>query len=237
MRVYVPGKFSHPLPGQQLFNSDMVLYFLKEYFKIQTIPNDLIDWNVRIDYRKLRHLVILDKGETKTANGNFSRLKQIIEEEEIAANLVKGFPVEKLIHTENFLSLLFYFGLLSIKEKVIKNQESVLKIPNETIRRLFYDYIKEGYEETGPGDYGKIEKRSRRTTSHLQYRRKIPEKYGKDPADKTGTDILRFGLGLYRRALNLSKIYNLLMPSATRNLFEKRFLTRRRQKWMVDIIS
>jgi hypothetical protein len=142
----------HALPGQQLFNSDMVLYFLKEYFKIQTIPNDLIDWNVRIDYKILRHLIILDKGETKTANGNFSRLKQIIEEEEIAANLVKGFLVEELTHTENFLSLLFYFGLLSIKEKVIKNQESVLKIPNETIRRLFYDYIKEGYEETGPGD-------------------------------------------------------------------------------------
>jgi hypothetical protein len=139
----------HSLPGQQLFNSDMILYFLKEYFKIQTIPDDLIDWNVRIDYKKLRHLIILDKGETITANGNFSRLKQIIEEEEIAANLVKGFPVEKLTHTENFLSLLFYFGLLTIKEKTVENQELVLKIPNETIRRLFYDYIKEGYEETG----------------------------------------------------------------------------------------
>jgi hypothetical protein len=38
---------------------------------------------------------------------------------------------------------------LSIKEKTIEKQELVLKIPNETIRRLFYDYIKEGYEETG----------------------------------------------------------------------------------------
>ena len=139
----------HSLPGERLFNSDMILYFLKEYFKIQTIPNDLIDWNVRIDYKKLRHLIILDKGGTKTANGNFSRLKQIIEEEEIPSNLVKGFPVEKLTHTENFLSLLFYFGLLSIKRKTVQDEELVLRIPNETIRRLFYDYIKEGYEETG----------------------------------------------------------------------------------------
>jgi hypothetical protein len=38
---------------------------------------------------------------------------------------------------------------LSIKEKRVENQELVLRIPNETIRRLFYDYIKEGYEETG----------------------------------------------------------------------------------------
>jgi len=139
----------HSPAGQNLFNSDMILYFFRDYFKIQTIPDDLIDRNVRIAYKKLRHLIILDRGETKTTNGNFSRLKQIIEEGEIVSNLVTGFPVEELTHTENFISLLFYFGLLSIKGKTLENQELVLRIPNETIRKLFYDYIKAGYEETG----------------------------------------------------------------------------------------
>jgi hypothetical protein len=41
---------------------------------------------------------------------------------------------------------LFYFGLLTVKR--IELDESVLAVPNETIRRLYYDYIKEGYEET-----------------------------------------------------------------------------------------
>jgi hypothetical protein len=105
---------------------------------------------------------------------------------------VTGFPVKKLTHTENFLSLLFYFGLLSIKEKRVENQELVLQIPNETIRRLFYDYIKEGYEETCKtcaGGYEEIKSRSEKTTWKLQHRRKIQEEYGKDPGDKAGVDI------------------------------------------------
>ncbi|MCP4150505.1 MAG: AAA family ATPase [bacterium] len=136
----------HSLRDEKMYNSDMVLYFLLEYFKVQAIPDDLIDRNVRIDYGKLRHLIILDEGKKKTVNGNFNRLKEIVEKGEIQAKLVKGFPLEELIHTDNFLSLLFYFGLLTIKEEEVGDLS--LAIPNETIRRLFYDYIKRGYDET-----------------------------------------------------------------------------------------
>jgi hypothetical protein len=60
---------------------------------------------------------------------------------------VSGFSVDKLTHPENFKSLLFYFGLLTIKGSDLG--DTILEIPNETVRRLFYDYIKEAYEETG----------------------------------------------------------------------------------------
>ncbi|HLP46501.1 MAG TPA: AAA family ATPase, partial [Candidatus Kapabacteria bacterium] len=133
----------------KLFNPDMVLYFINMYMSRKTVPDDLIDQNVRFDYGKLRHFIILDRGESKITNGNFSKLKQIIEEEEIVSNLVTGFPVKRMAHTENFISLLFYFGLLSIKNKTEHYEEPVLQVPNETVRRLFYSYIKEGYEETG----------------------------------------------------------------------------------------
>jgi len=130
-----------------LFNPDMVLYFLYEYFKRSGIPENLIDRNVRIDYGKLRHLIVLDSEKGKATNGNFSRLKQIVEDGYIRTEkLVDGFPVEKMADTENFVSLLFYFGLLTIKEVV--DDEPVLQIPNETARRLYYDYIKEAYQET-----------------------------------------------------------------------------------------
>ena len=49
-------------------------------------------------------------------------------------------------HRDNFISLLFYFGLLTIKSA--DAAEPLLAIPNETIRRLYYDYIKSAYEET-----------------------------------------------------------------------------------------
>ena len=132
--------------AEKLYNTDMVLYFLKQYFKTTSIPDDLIDRNVRIDYGKLRHLIVIDRGDYKQPNGNFSKLKEIIEEGEIISNIVKGFPVEEMATVENFISLLFYFGLLTIKE--IERDKLKLSIPNETIKRLFYDYIKRGYKET-----------------------------------------------------------------------------------------
>ncbi|MCP5103467.1 MAG: AAA family ATPase [bacterium] len=131
-----------------LFNSDMVLYFMDEYMGGSDVPDNLIDRNVRIDYRKLRHLIVIDSEKGKLPNGNFNRLKQIIEKGEIETKkIAEGFPVEELTDTENFLSLLFYFGLLTIKG--VRDEELVLQIPNQTARQLYYDYIKEAYKETG----------------------------------------------------------------------------------------
>lgn len=67
----------------RLFNSDMVLYFLDNYMSEKELPEDLIDRNVRIDYGKLRHLIIVDrvqagKERKPVPNGNFSKLKKTI---------------------------------------------------------------------------------------------------------------------------------------------------------------
>ncbi|HLP48046.1 MAG TPA: AAA family ATPase [Candidatus Kapabacteria bacterium] len=130
----------------RMFNSDMVLYFMDNYFIKYNIPLDLIDRNVRIDYKKLKHLIILDRGKTKVTNGNFSKLKEIIEEGGTSAKIVKGFPLENMMDANNFKSLLFYLGLLTIKEP--ERDKLRLEIPNELIKRLYYDYIEEAYRET-----------------------------------------------------------------------------------------
>ncbi len=98
----------------------------------------MIDQNVRIDYGKLRHLVVLDK----RLNGNFSYLAKIIETQETkGAKIVEGFPVERLLKPSNFISLLFYFGLLRLRE------DGALGTPNQTVRRLLYGYLREGCED------------------------------------------------------------------------------------------
>jgi hypothetical protein len=48
---------------------------------------------------------------------------------------------------ENFESLLFYLGLLTIKGR--EKNKLRLEIPNETTKRLYYNYIEEAYRETG----------------------------------------------------------------------------------------
>ncbi|MCX6582867.1 MAG: AAA family ATPase [Candidatus Aminicenantes bacterium] len=131
---------------QYLFNTVHVLYFLAEYMVNSQIPNDLIDRNALIDYKKLRHLIIIDKKGTPTVNGNFSQLRQILETGQVITHIQSGFPAEELTKPGNFLSLLFYFGLLTINKTTLTGQ-TVLTIPNEFVKRLFYDFIRDTYED------------------------------------------------------------------------------------------
>ena len=124
-----------------LFNSDMVLYFVLQAMQENTLPRRLIDQNVKIDYKKLRYLVTIER----ELNGNFSLLKSIIEDQEIVSDIVDNFPVEELIEQENFVSLLYYYGLLTIDSE--KHGSFVLKIPNITIQKLMYGYIRSGFQD------------------------------------------------------------------------------------------
>jgi len=123
--------------ANSLFNTDMILYFVKNLLDLGEYPDNMIDQNVRVDYGKLRHLVVLDR----QLNGNFGRLATIAETGGITSRVVEGFPVERLLEPENFVSLLFYFGLLSY------SGQDELTIPNRTVRKLMYGYLREGYRD------------------------------------------------------------------------------------------
>ena len=138
-----------------MFNSDMVLYFLKESIDNRRVPRELIDMNVRIDYGKLRHLLVVSRQlEDGTAeyrtNGNFDLLRDIVADERVDVRIQPGFPVERLARRENFLSLLHYFGLLSIREVV--DGVPRLGIPNQTVRQLMYGYLRDGFRDVGAFD-------------------------------------------------------------------------------------
>jgi len=132
----------------EVFNTVFVLYFLLEYLKESRIPDSLIDNNARIDYMKLKYLIISDKKGTLQTNGNFSQLRQIMENDCLHAAIIDRFPIAKLASPANFISLLYYFGLLTITGSD-EEHKAILKIPNEAIKRLYYDYFKETYEDTG----------------------------------------------------------------------------------------
>ena len=124
-----------------VYNTDMVLYYLNESMPNRPVPDDLIDRNVRIDYGKLRHLFVVGR----QLNGNFDVLRQVIGEETVETPVEIGFPLERLDQPENFLSLLHYFGLLSIREVV--GGVPRLAIPNQTVRRLLYGYLRDAYRD------------------------------------------------------------------------------------------
>ncbi len=125
-----------------LYNTDMVLYYLKHSMPNRGVPRYLIDTNVRIDYGKLRHLLVVGR----QLNGNFDLLRETIGEgRKDLPRIQPSFPLKQLTDAGNFLSLLHYFGLLSIREVV--DGMPRLAIPNQTVKQLMYGYLRDGYRD------------------------------------------------------------------------------------------
>ena len=143
MREWYNGyRFAKNAQGD-LYNTDMVLYFLDESIPNRGMPDELIDTNVRIDYGKLRHLLTVNR----QLNGNFDLLRHIIGEQTAESNIQLSFPLDRLDRRENFLSLLHYFGLLSIRD--VAHGVPRLGIPNQTVKRLMYGYLRDAYDDVG----------------------------------------------------------------------------------------
>ena len=150
MREWYNGyRFAKTATGD-LYNTDMVLHYLKSSIPNKPMPDDLIDPNVRIDYTKLRHLLLVNRrasAEARRLNGNFDLLRHVIGEGEMEADINLSFPLDELDEPENFLSLLYYFGLLSIRG--VSGGAVRLGVPNQTVWRLMYEYLRKAYRDVG----------------------------------------------------------------------------------------
>ena len=141
MREWYNGyRFAKSAQGA-LYNTDMVLYYLKASMPNRPMPDELVDPNVRIDYGKLRHLLTVNR----QLNGNFDLLRHLIGEQTAESTIQLSFPLDRLDRRENFLSLLYYFGLLSIRD--VAQGVPRLGIPNQTVKRLLYGYLRDGYDD------------------------------------------------------------------------------------------
>jgi len=135
-------RFSEEAEGF-VYNSDMVLHYVKHSVPNKPGPRQLIDSNVRIDYGKLRHLLLTGR----QLNGNFDLLRHVIAEGRAHSEIVETFPLARLTESENFISLLHYLGLLSIRDLVAGVPR--LGIPNQTVRRLMYSHLRDAYGDVG----------------------------------------------------------------------------------------
>ena len=125
---------------EAIYNTDMILYFIKKFLPHSKLPREMIDINVRSDYSKLRSIIYTNK----KLNGNFTILQRLIGGESISvSNLVQDFSALNIVKEENFKSLMFYLGLLTIKDRRLK---LTLKIPNETVKRIDIDFLKDALE-------------------------------------------------------------------------------------------
>ena len=143
MREWYDGYRFAETAETTLYNTDMVLYYLKHLVPGRRAPDDLIDANVRIDYGKLRHLLVTGR----RLNGNFDLLREVVGEQQVSSELRGSFPLERLAQRKNFLSLLHYFGLLSIRG--VTDDTPRLGVPNQTVRQLTCAFLRDAWDDTG----------------------------------------------------------------------------------------
>ena len=124
-----------------VYNSNMVLYFVKNYIQRGKAPRDMVEDNIRIDYEKLRMLIRKDKEFAHDA----SIIQTLVSEGYVTGELKKGFPAVNITNPDNFVSLLYYFGMLTISGTY--EGRTKLTIPNQVVREQIYTYLLSTYNE------------------------------------------------------------------------------------------
>jgi hypothetical protein len=125
-----------------MYNSNMVLYFVDNYIRSGCeIPDRMIEDNIRVDYNKLRMLIRKDKEFAHDA----SIIQKLVSQGFIAGELKTGFPAEEVGKPDNFVSLLYYFGMLTIDGTY--RGSTKFSIPNQVVREQLFGYLLDTYND------------------------------------------------------------------------------------------
>ena len=134
-----------------MFNSDMVCYYMSNFIGLGQRPKELIDPNTMTDYSKLKRLIKIDKTEGKRTE----IIHDIAEKGFIKARLVSHFPAERMMEFGNFISLLYYYGMLTIGGVV--GDRLKLIIPNNNVRLQYYQYLLDEYSAIHSVDISELD--------------------------------------------------------------------------------
>ena len=127
--------------GTTMYNSNMVLYFVKNYILYGNAPDNMVEENIRIDYEKLRMLIRKDKEFAHDA----SVIQALVSQSFITGELKTGFPASGITNPDNFVSLLYYFGMLTISGT--HEGKTKLTIPNLVVQEQLYTYLLNTYND------------------------------------------------------------------------------------------
>ena len=188
----------------KVFNCDMVLYYLRNYAETGEAPEEMIDPNTKTDYNKMKKLLQLDK-----LDGNRKGvILEIAEKGKIISNLETTFPAETLTNPNMFVSLLFYYGMLTIKGT--HGSRLMLGIPNNNVRKQYYEYLLEQYEEKASLDTNQLEDYfydmayDGKWHDALQF---LADSYAKVSSVRDGIEAERNIQGFFMAYLNLNAYY------------------------------
>ena len=141
MKQYYDGYLFSKDGIQHLFNPNMALYCLDSWQVHGKGPSDIIDKNMISDYRKLENLLELpyEQSQQETIQG-------ILDGVHPNVVITEMFSMESKLTTDDFYSLLFYLGYLTIDET--SDFGLTMKIPNMVMQKVFISYYRQLLEKT-----------------------------------------------------------------------------------------
>jgi hypothetical protein len=127
-----------------MFNSDMVCYYMSTLIDTGSKPEEMVDPNTKTDYKKLRNLIEI---------GNMTEERRqtiydIVHTGYTFSTINSYFPAESITDEDNFVSLLFYYGMLTIRGTL--GAMLKLGIPNNNVRKQYYTYLMQAFQQIHP---------------------------------------------------------------------------------------
>ena len=147
-----------------MFNSDMVCYYMSNLVDTGRRPKELIDPNTMTDYGKMKRLIEIDKLEGERLN----IIHDIAEDGFIYGQVVSHFPAERMMEFGNFISLLYYYGMLTIGG--VEGELLKLIIPNNNVRLQYYHYLLDEYQSIASANLSRLSLCYSRAALHGDWR-------------------------------------------------------------------
>jgi len=147
MEAYYNGYLFNAKGENKVYNSQMILFLFNQIKISGEQPTEIVDTNLKTDSGRLERLAGSEK--------NREKLLSIIQNGGIFGNIISSFSQSQLENEEYFVSLLFYLGMLTI-DKVVEGQ-TYLKIPNYSIKTLYWEYVISYAQNIEKGSMNKAE--------------------------------------------------------------------------------
>jgi hypothetical protein len=128
-KFFYNGYLFHENAKNKLYHPAMITYFLRQV-QDGKINDFVINEKLKTDYDSIKNL--LKKTE------NIRNLDILFEAGTIPAQISTRFSIDEIYETKNFLSLLYYMGLVTIDNST---PLAALKIPNYSSKTMYWEFI------------------------------------------------------------------------------------------------
>ena len=136
----------------RMFNCDMTFYYLRYRILYNCSPEEMVDKNIRTDYKKLKMLADIDRGNQR--ENRMSVIEEIAATGFVRMKLKSSFPAEYVTDDDNFRSLLYYYGLLTMGSSGFGEIKMV--IPNNCVKEQYWAFMRDYYRKSAEVDFSEL---------------------------------------------------------------------------------